>query len=419
MSSISRFLPRIKKLPPSVRLRPGYTVVEEQPGQYLLHSGAYSFKITVPFPSISLLDFFESLSEDHTILETLETRSPLHINFFLDVLETLYDSKLLVPTLNGRHEVNPRYVSSANLFDQFQQRNPNNGVNTFFSERVWQERLTTVKVGLVGLGQIGSQLARLLTIAGVKQIVGIDDGFVDEAFRYTDAYFFDADQGGLRSEAVRHNLQNVNNETQFASVPFSLEKLKQGFLPSEFLEADLVIVATDQPSTQLYKGVNQACLDAGIPWTSYRPGWDGMTIEIGPTVLPKETACYECYQLRRQSNLADPEQDEALTQALEQKPLPLLSSQITPCISIFCYEILHLLSGEIQPKTLGAILKFDMMKAELVWHPLLKVPRCVACRRDIQTFMPTRFWSDIMPETEEVVMSHEATAVHVQEGLVT
>jgi bacteriocin biosynthesis cyclodehydratase domain-containing protein len=117
-------------------------------------------------------------------------------------------------------------------------------------------------------------------------------------------------------------------------------------------------------------------------------------------VLPKETACYDCYQHRQQSNLANPERYQALRQALAQQKLPLLDIQITPCVSLLCYEILRLLSDEVPPLTLGAVMEFNLTTAELVRHPLLKVPRCPTCRRDIRPFPPTRFWSEIsLPDT--------------------
>jgi hypothetical protein len=56
---------------------------------------------------------------------------------------------------------------------------------------------------------------------------------------------------------------------------------------------------------------------------------------------------------------------------------------------------LRLLSGEVPPLTLGAVMEFSLITAELVRHPLLKVPRCPTCRRDVRPFPPARFWSEI------------------------
>jgi bacteriocin biosynthesis cyclodehydratase domain-containing protein len=393
MPTFDRFLPRIQSLPSHLRLRPGYVAVEEQPRQFLLHSGAHSFKIGLPFPGISLLDFFEQLTGKRPLSDILEALPPFHVNFLLDITETLYQSGLLVPGLNGSAGATPRYIASARLLDQFRQLTAGTALKPFVAEPVWQGRLSQARVGLIGLGRIGSQLARLLTIVGVRNITGADGGLVDEKLSYTDAWYFAEDQEERRTEALERNLRALNGETRFSSADASLDDLEKDCFPTELLETDIVVVAADRFRPRLYESINRACVQASIPWTSYRPNWSGLTIEIGPTVLPKETACYECYQHRRRNNLARPENDDAL--ALEGQKLPSLDIQITPCLSLFCYEVLRLLSGEVQPLTLGAIMEFDIRKGELVRRPLLKVPRCPVCRRDIQPFTPARFWSEI------------------------
>lgn len=415
MALIDRFLPRIQKLPSYLQLRPGFTIVEETPKQFLLHSGTQSFEINLPFPGISLLDFFKQLSDGQTLFEILEAMSPFQINFLLDVAETLHHSGLLISSPKDSNGVDPRYIASANMFDQFRQPMPGESVKSFALDRTWQDRISTARVGLIGLGRVGSQLARLLTIAGVRNFTAVDDGLVDESLWYTDGWYFKEDRGEQRSEALARNLRTINSDIEFCSISTSLDAMENEYFPYELLEMDVVIVATDELRLNLYEFVNQACVKAGIPWTSYRTSWTGLTVELGPTVLPKETACYNCYQHRQQSNLTHPNRYQALMQALEQQNPPLLDIQITPCASLFCYEILRLLSREIPPLTVGAVMEFTIATAELVRHPLLKVPRCPTCRRDIRPFAPTRFWSEISPpgspdQSEHV--NHEPRELH-------
>lgn len=409
MSILDRFVPRIQNLPSHLRLRPGYMVVEEQPGQFLFHSNTQSFKITLPFPGISLPEFFKKFAGQQSLTEILQALPPLHINFLLDIVETLHRSGLLVPDENDNDKIDLRYVASAHMFDQFQSTKSDKTLKSFFSESIWQERITKTRVGLIGLGRVGSQLARLLTIVGVLNITGIDEGIVDETLRYTDAWYLEADRGELRAQALGRNLFTLNPQTLFSSLPTSLNDLEQDIFPDEFFNMDVIIVASDHHRPNLYERINDRCIQAGIPWTSYRPGWTGLTVEIGPTVLPKVTACYECYQQRRRSNLANPKYDDMLAAALKTQTFPLLNLQVTPSLSLFCYEILRLLSGITQPRTLSAILEFDLNTSELIRHPLLKVPRCSACRRDIQSFAPVRFWSEISTAITNTASSDSQT----------
>ena len=402
MTPMDRFLPRIEKLPANLRLRPGFTLVAETPKQFLFSSGTQNFEISLPFPGIALLDFFNQLSGEQTLLEILAAMPPFHINFLLDVAETLYRSGLLVPTLKESNGVNPRYAASANLFDQFRPTMPGESVKPFLLERTWQERLSSARVGLVGLGRVGSQLARLLAIAGVHHMTAVADGHVDKKLLVTDAWYFPGDQGKQRGQALAQNLHELSPNLHFRALAASVADLENGAFPADLLEMDVVVVATDELRPKLYESVNQVCVEAGIPWTSYRPSWHGLSVEVGPTVLPRETACYDCYQHRQQSNLADPDRHQALQRALSQQAPPLLDIQITPCVSLLCYEILRLLSQEVPPLTLTAVMEFTLTTAELVRHPLLKVPRCPTCRRDIRPFAPVRFWSELAtPDTLE------------------
>ncbi len=415
MAPIDRFLLRIQKLPAHLRLRPGFAVVEETPQQFLFSSGTQNFEIGLPFPGISLPAFFKQLSSGLTLLEILQTLPPFHINFLLDVTETLYQNGLLVPARKEGNGLDPRYVAAANLFDHLRPGMPGEANKPFLFEQAWQERISTARVGLIGLGRVGSQLARLLAVAGVQHFTAVDTGTVDEKLLYSDAWYFAQDKGQRRGEALARALQEVNEKVRLRSLSASVAELEQEPLPAELLAVDVVVVATDELRPALYDMVNQSCVQAGIPWTSYRPSWNGLSVELGPTVLPKETACYSCYQHRRQSNLADPARYDALQHALAQRPLPLLEIQITPCVPLFCYEILRLLSGEVPPLTLGAIMDFSLSTGELARHPLLKVPRCPTCRRDVRPFPPTRFWSEIST-TDNAALS--ANGQQVQQAIV-
>ena len=406
MSTIGRFQNRLRALPTHPRLRPGYRLVEEQVGQYLLLSATNSFKVALPFPNIGLPEFLDRLDGQRSLTSLLEPLPPFHINFLLDVVERLYQADLLIAaSQNGHHA---RYGKSAELFDQLRQVMPTREQTIrFLSAGDWQKRLAKSSVGVVGLGRVGSQLARQLAVAGVGRIVAVDERTVDDGLRYTDAWYCPTERGTRRATTLKQKLHTLNPDCQFDALDVALDDLEGGQFPAAFNDLNLIVVATDAPRQQLYEQVNLFCVQAGLAWSSYRPDWTGLVVEVGPTVLPKETACYTCYQHRWRSNLARLEQDEALLTSLQKQKLPLLELQITPCVSLLCYEVLRFLSAEIQPYTLGAVLHFDVGSAELSRHPLLKDPQCPTCRRNIYPFAPARFWTEI----EDAVASPAEHAV--------
>lgn len=397
MSHLDRFQRRLALVPPFPKLRPVYELVEVKPGHYLFYSGLQSFEMHQPFPGQFLPAFVRRLDGQTAAMTLLETLTPFQAAFCLDVLETLQRAGLLI---NGQAEgavpMPPRYEYYAQLFEHIASANLGGALPAGAPALDWPRRLRQARVGLIGLGRVGSQLARLLGVIGLGRLSGVDDGLVDEALLLTDAWYDRGEIAQPRPQALAHRLAALNPDLEFMPLPLALEGGEA--LPAELLDHDLVVVAADRPSPQLYETVNRHCLEAGIAWTSYRPAWDGLIVEVGPTVIPRQTACYACYQLRRRGNLPDVEEDRALEKALNQQALPLLAMQITPCVSLLAYEVLRLLSGAAAPLTCNAIMTFDVLKGELAHRPLLKNPRCPTCRRDVRAFAPGRFWAELQAE---------------------
>lgn len=397
MSHLDRFSRRLQALPHTPRLRPGYKLIELAPDHYLLHSGIRSVDIRQPFPGLPLIPFLEQISGHQALVSLLEPLPPFQAAFFLDVLEVLNQTGLLVSAPeNGENGASARYASQALFFDHLRQFSSNGDAHEFLEVKEWQARLSQASVGLVGLGRVGSQLARLLAISGVGAITGVDEGVIDDALLYTDAWYGREEAGAQRTAALARRLSGLNSEMRFTPLARSLSE--EDSLPTQLLDLDLLVVTLDQPCPGLYEAINRQCIEAGLPWTSYRMSWTGLAVEIGPTVYPRQTACYLCYQTRRRSNLASPERDEAIAQALGRHSLPLLDLQLTPGVSLLAYEIIRFLSGQVLPRTWNAIFDFNLLTSELIRRPLLKLPRCPACRRDVNEFAPARFWADLYAE---------------------
>lgn len=399
MSPIERFIRRIQALPKQPRLRPGYELIEITAGRYLFHSGLRSFEVHLPAPGFPLAAFFDQLASCSELAVLLEPFPPFQIAFLLDLLEALQRAGLLIAQPgSGGNGASPKINGYALWLDHLRQGNPATATQPPLEASEWHERLRQARVGVVGLGRVGSQLARLLAIAGVGHLAGLDGEVVDEELTTGDAWYEPGQQGLGRPFALARQLESLNRGVCFTPLAHSLEPSEDATLPERLLDQDLLVVACDQPRPALYEWINRRCLEARLPWTSYRMSWMGLAAEIGPTVIPYETACYTCYQLRRRSNLAHPDQDEAVAHALDTRPLPLFHLPVTPALSLLCYEILCFLSGQVVPLTCNTILEFDLGRAELHKRPLLKIPRCPACRREVGEFTPTRFWADLYAE---------------------
>lgn len=151
-------------------------------------------------------------------------------------------------------------------------------------------------------------------------------------------------------------------------------------------------VALEQAQAQLAAGVlwrpfptrmqqfNAAAYRQGIPWTI--GVLDTTLIQIGPTVIPGETACYTCFLKRFLTNsglsridmetFAFYDRDQ---QAGYRGQLAALEHVAASLISI---ELQRLCSGEPVAST-GAYWYLDPVRHEQGRHPIVAVPWCRIC----------------------------------------
>jgi bacteriocin biosynthesis cyclodehydratase domain-containing protein len=121
---------------------------------------------------------------------------------------------------------------------------------------------------------------------------------------------------------------------------------------------------------------NGAAIAASVPWLQVLP-FDGHLAAIGPFYVPGETGCYECFRLRRASNLDCGR--ELL--ALQQVPVPLpaaasLEQTVAGLAATLALRWLahrdQFLPGSWYALELG-------LRPALGVHVLYRVPRCPAC----------------------------------------
>ncbi|HEV8178061.1 MAG TPA: ThiF family adenylyltransferase, partial [Gemmatimonadales bacterium] len=127
-----------------------------------------------------------------------------------------------------------------------------------------QQRLLQAKVIVLGCGGLGSWAASALACAGVGTLVLIDDDSVELSNLNRQLLFCEADIGQPKIEAAsaalgRHNpaLDLIRIRRQIGAVA-DLEDLLEG--------VDLLVLTADSPPHQLPRWINQACLEAGVPY---------------------------------------------------------------------------------------------------------------------------------------------------------
>jgi bacteriocin biosynthesis cyclodehydratase domain-containing protein len=138
----------------------------------------------------------------------------------------------------------------------------------------------------------------------------------------------------------------------------------------------LAVVVPDAAEVPRLPDWNETALRTGAPWLAVLP-FDGRFAAIGPLFVPGETACYECYRIRRASNLAYPEEFWALEREPRRAPnAPALVSTVAGLAAIVAVRWLverdASLPGILVALELGGL-------PTLTAHHVYRVPRCPAC----------------------------------------
>jgi ribosomal protein S12 methylthiotransferase accessory factor len=147
---------------------------------------------------------------------------------------------------------------------------------------------------------------------------------------------------------------------------------------------DFALACLDGPSPLVLEAVNAAALETGTAWVAAQVvGGTGL---LGPTVLPRQSACYTCYQLRRDANLDANDLEGVAAFEARLRQLPSVRTGLVgprPLAAalggLLALEAVRLLSGLGLPQTVGRVLRVDFLGPQPSMHRLLRFPRCPSC----------------------------------------
>ena len=263
------------------------------------------------------------------------------------------------------------------------------------------ERMKRTQIVIVDLGGIGLTVTLALAAAGFMRITGIDHRTVTASD--LELGYPTIDLGKLRADAVASRL-NSSQCQRFQAVTQEVQYLSKW---DELIsEADLVIVCSDKMSLGAYEQTNQTCLRHKIRWVSARI--DRLRGFVGPFIVPEQTACFTCFELRSRANSEHPSDHAALYRHWKStsdmpEDWPVHPSFAAVLGNYLTLDIQLVLIGNQVSRFLGRILDVDFHALDCRFHEVLKLPRCPACSRSRSRPL-TRIW-DIRP-TELSITGH-------------
>ena len=134
---------------------------------------------------------------------------------------------------------------------------------------------------------------------------------------------------------------------------------------------DLVVAAPASDEVFQLEAWNKRALETATPWLQVLP-FDGSVSAVGPVFVPHESACYECYRLRRSANTS-PVPDR------ERGPFvdaPALDAVLAGLAALTAVRWLAAGDGGCVGELLAVELIPEIAMSRSV---LFRVPRCPAC----------------------------------------
>ncbi|MGH7334222.1 MAG: TOMM precursor leader peptide-binding protein [Candidatus Rokuibacteriota bacterium] len=241
-----------------------------------------------------------------------------------------------------------------------------------------QNRLRDSRVTVIGLEYLGSMLVQQLAQSGVGQVRGIGPSSLAPA----ETLLFGAAAEDDRHQALSRWIRGQGLVAGYHGVP--VEALAPLDWRAILADCDLAVLVAPRMSVPMLTMFNRAALHANVSFLSVV--LDGAGAAIGPLVIPEETACLTCRELRRPRRETDEEfrrlqETQAEAVGLAWRAEAFLFAHVSVLAALTVAEIVVALSRCREPAILGRELLVDTHSWRIQLAPVLKVPRCWDCGR--------------------------------------
>lgn len=285
--------------------------------------------------------------------------------------------------LNGRHLLEDDSPGDKLRLDPISSRQLDDQL-TYFSQFQgnkfdFQRRLRDSKVAILGLKGTGYHIALSFANAGVGKILAVDPAS-EEADTLESPFLGRDDLGKPLIETLEGRLDSQFPLLEFTGCAKRIASVRQ--LRRLIEDCHLIVVCLLNPYSPLLEVVNKCCLELLKPWLSAYSFGDRAF--VGPTVIPGETPCYECFQLRAFSTEQHLDEQMLWVEHFRRNPDSEIDLGGLACFrdilsGFITMECLRVLTSYAPPLTYGRLLTIDFLDYGLESHEILRVPRCPSC----------------------------------------
>ncbi len=223
-----------------------------------------------------------------------------------------------------------------------------------------QQRLTTSRVLILGVGGLGSPAALYLAAAGVGELVLVDDDAVEVSNLQRQIVHRESTVGLPKVESAQRTLADVNPHV---TVVCHSTRLAEPELSALIAEVDAVVDCTDNFSSRYL--TNRLCVQHKTPLiTAAAIRWEGQIMVVDPRQAEKP--CYQCLY------------GEGQEQNLNCSETGIMSPVVGMLGTWQALETIKVLSGAGQA-LVGQLSVFDGLSGQWRQLKLPKNPDCGCC----------------------------------------
>lgn len=222
-----------------------------------------------------------------------------------------------------------------------------------------QKKLGRSKIGIIGVGALGTNMSSLCARAGIGSLILIDNDHVELSNLQRQMLFDEGDIGAPKAQRAAEKLARINSEVKIEAF---VERLEEGNFADLLGECDLLLDCTDNFATRFL--LNEQALKLRMPWV-----YSGVTASSGQSMFiqPFDTACLRC--LIPENDLVDdfPTVHNA----------GIIGSIVTIIASISVSMALRYL---VEKHIERDVLCFDAWQLRCHRIPMERTPGCQGCR---------------------------------------
>jgi bacteriocin biosynthesis cyclodehydratase domain-containing protein len=182
-------------------------------------------------------------------------------------------------------------------------------------------------------------------------------------------------------KSIDQSLQSIGFRN-IKTVDTSAVSIDADTFSEHFIGIDYLVACQASLNPGLFELVNELCLKNSNRWMHVTI--EGTSAILGPSIIPFQTACYKCYERRIASNVQDLESHDAFQRKLIERNGSACEGFSPPLESILsshvALEVARILTSFASPQTIGQFHEISGATLSIKSHPLLRVPRCPACR---------------------------------------